>query len=274
MKNTTFRKKALLSSVAMLLVALVALGSATFAWFTSSTQATANQLSVKTIKSSTLEVATKDTTNWGTTVSYMAEGAVKTLLPASSANATNWYTATAADGSSYATADDFQTISDLSNYVFVDQLNIRNAGDAAVENVKISFSLSEVGSTGLQYARVALVPTTVDRTAASFDFSEYVYDCDGDNVAAAAPTTDNKKGTKSVSATDATQTVYIDVTAVGEKLNGVTKDESGKIISYDTRSYDVFVWFEGQDLNCSDKNAGNELPNVTFTVAADVASQV
>lgn len=34
MKNTTFRKKALLSSVAMLLVALVALGSATFAWFT------------------------------------------------------------------------------------------------------------------------------------------------------------------------------------------------------------------------------------------------
>ena len=34
MTNTKFRKRALLSSVAMLLVALVALGSATFAWFT------------------------------------------------------------------------------------------------------------------------------------------------------------------------------------------------------------------------------------------------
>lgn len=47
MKNTKFRRRALLSSVAMLLVALVALGSATFAWFTSLPTANAQGLTLK-----------------------------------------------------------------------------------------------------------------------------------------------------------------------------------------------------------------------------------
>ena len=47
MTNTKFRKRALLSSVAMMLVALVAIGSATFAWFaTDPSVTTANSLHV------------------------------------------------------------------------------------------------------------------------------------------------------------------------------------------------------------------------------------
>lgn len=64
MKNTTFRKKALLSSVAMLLVALVALGSATFAWFTSNPNANASGLSLKTTASTGLVIRTETDTNW------------------------------------------------------------------------------------------------------------------------------------------------------------------------------------------------------------------
>lgn len=48
MKNTKFRKRALLSSVAMLLVALVALGSATFAWFVANPTASASGLVMTT----------------------------------------------------------------------------------------------------------------------------------------------------------------------------------------------------------------------------------
>ncbi len=58
MTNTKFRKRALLSSVAMLLVALVALGSATFAWFVSNPNATASGLSLKTTASTGLVVTT------------------------------------------------------------------------------------------------------------------------------------------------------------------------------------------------------------------------
>lgn len=47
MTNTKFRKRALLSSVAMLLVALVALGSATFAWFTDNPVANATGIQGK-----------------------------------------------------------------------------------------------------------------------------------------------------------------------------------------------------------------------------------
>lgn len=48
MTNTKFRKRALLSSVAMLLVALVALGSATFAWFTTNKTVNASGVQMTT----------------------------------------------------------------------------------------------------------------------------------------------------------------------------------------------------------------------------------
>lgn|GEM_PF-795293 len=56
MTNTKFRKRALLSSVAMLLVALVALGSATFAWFVANPSVTASGLVMKTSASTGLLV--------------------------------------------------------------------------------------------------------------------------------------------------------------------------------------------------------------------------
>ena len=52
--KTTSRKRLLISSVAMLLVAMLALGTATFAWFSTSTTAKANNLKVQTIQSSNL----------------------------------------------------------------------------------------------------------------------------------------------------------------------------------------------------------------------------
>lgn len=54
MTNTKFRKRALLSSVAMLLVALVALGSATFAWFMQAPTANATGLTMQTTTSASL----------------------------------------------------------------------------------------------------------------------------------------------------------------------------------------------------------------------------
>jgi len=55
MTNTKFRKRALLSSVAMLLVALVALGSATFAWYSANLNVnTDGKLGLKTTSASGL----------------------------------------------------------------------------------------------------------------------------------------------------------------------------------------------------------------------------
>ncbi|MBQ7133699.1 MAG: hypothetical protein IJO20_04305 [Ruminococcus sp.] len=65
MKNTTFRKKALLSSVAMLLVALVALGSATFAWFTTNPQVSADGLTLKATASAGLQILSESEKDLG-----------------------------------------------------------------------------------------------------------------------------------------------------------------------------------------------------------------
>ena len=53
------KKRALISSVAMLLVAIIALGTATFAWFTSNTTARATGINVRTQKVSELEISSK-----------------------------------------------------------------------------------------------------------------------------------------------------------------------------------------------------------------------
>jgi predicted ribosomally synthesized peptide with SipW-like signal peptide len=67
MKNTTFRKKALLSSVAMLLVALVALGSATFAWFSSNKTVTADGMKVTSAAAQGLVISDDNGKVWGNT---------------------------------------------------------------------------------------------------------------------------------------------------------------------------------------------------------------
>lgn len=59
MKTRLFtRKRALISSVAMLLVAMIALGTATFAWFTSNPNATASGLTLKATASKGLVIQT------------------------------------------------------------------------------------------------------------------------------------------------------------------------------------------------------------------------
>lgn len=64
MTNTKFRKRALLSSVAMLLVALVALGSATFAWFVDDPNADAKGLTASSQSSTGLQIKTDSSTAW------------------------------------------------------------------------------------------------------------------------------------------------------------------------------------------------------------------
>lgn len=56
--QTNFRKKALVSSIAMLLVAMVALGTATYAWFTNNPRANASGLKLKATSSNGLVIQT------------------------------------------------------------------------------------------------------------------------------------------------------------------------------------------------------------------------
>lgn len=258
--KTTSRKRLLISSVAMLLVAMLALGTATFAWFTQNTQATADQLSVKTIKASELQIS-KTTGEWGDQIHYDYVG--KVLKPASSVDGTNWFTATAKSKSGYEAADAEATdiSSNLDGYVFKEQLNVRNNGAAAVEKVKIKFEMAETEANNGRYVRLALVPADkrgAEATVTAADFKAGVF-------ASAADTADALKN-----AAKATETVTAKSGAKGEVEVGnlAAKDKEGS-----AKYYNLYVWFEGQDEDCKDINGGNKMPNVTFTVVGDTVNQ-
>lgn len=98
--KTTSRKRLLISSVAMLLVAMLALGTATFAWFTSNTTSKADDFHATTTKVSTL-VISKNDKKWKTHVEYgvgTSNTEMKEMYPASSENGTNWWNGVAKDG--------------------------------------------------------------------------------------------------------------------------------------------------------------------------------
>ena len=268
--KTTSKKRMLISSVAMLLVAMLALGTATFAWFTSSTTATASGINVQTIKASKLEIASKDTSDnaWGTSVNY---GANKTLIPASTADGTTWFTADAAAATAFTKTGNFKPVTvgmNDNNYAFVDELNIRNAGEVLVKDVTITFSIGETG--GNHYARVAVVPIenagadvkkTDFQAKETNDVAKYIFDLDGAAYDAADSATTANTSIKPQSDTSKFSVNVGDIAA-----------KSGD--TYTIKSYKIIVWFEGQDVQCFDTNAGNTLPNLSFTVSGTPAKQV
>lgn len=246
------KKRLLVSSTSMLLVSMLALGTATYAWFTSSTTTTANGLNVKTVKASELVISKSDR-EWKQKIDYGKSNA--TLRPASSADGSNWYRADAADKTSFAKKGDFISVaSEKSSYVFEEELNIANKGAAAVTDVEISIS-----NFTNNYGRIALVEVNSDGTAISGKtFAGSVIDTEGEDYEAAS----SAKDTATISPST---TLTISVGDLAGKVDG--SDLGG------AKYYKLFVWFEGQDTDCFDTNAGQSIGDITFTISGTTETQ-
>ena len=229
------RRRVLISSMAMLLVALVALSTATFAWFTQNTTSTADGIAVKTAKTSTLEIS-KTGHEWGTYVNY---NHTKTMFPASTATGTNFFKAVAAESTaSTLKTGSIQTASGES-YVFADQLNVRNNGDGTVKAVTIT-----IENFKCDYGRIAIVPAN-EEGAITYpegkSFVDYVYDVDGDTYSGLSKT---------------------DGTGVSITAHNTMEVSVGDLGSNVAKYYNLYIWFEGQDEDCKDANAGKNLDDV------------
>lgn len=238
------KRRALVSSLSMLLVAAVSLGAATYAWFTSNTTATASGINVKTIQASELVISKSDK-NWDTTINYGV--ANKILIPASTTTGTSWFTANAEVKTNFAkpTADDFASASG-DTYYFANQLNVKNQGEATVKDVTISFS----GLTN-EYARVAVVPANESGTNTG-TFTDCIYDVSGDTYDAVSSATTT--------------------TSVKAKNNYTIS--VGSLAKNEAKYYNIYVWFEGQDAQCIDSNAGQAIDDIEFTVTGTTEDQV
>ena len=268
------RKSLLISSVAMLLVAMFALGTATFAWFTNNTSTTADGISVKTVQASDLRVAS---TKYSFTNDLDYEYNNQTFKPASSSNGSAWFTGVAEKSSNYAikagekfTPVDVQ-LGVRNDYVFAEELNIRNYGSAAVDDVTITFTISETAVTeGENYLRVALVPstgnkagvvegaftTTIGGEGADKDNAKYIFDKDGQAYNAVSDA-----DTASISIKPSTSYSLNIGTLAGKGEAFVATGETPN-----EANFNLYVWFEGQDEQCYNANAGNALPTITFSI--------
>ena len=104
MKTKNMRKKALVSSIAMLLVAVVALGGATYAWFSTNTAATATGVNIASSQSTSLLVAPTGTAyndeGWSSSVDLVSANPAQTVTPCSSVNGSNLFAVTIGDSPS------------------------------------------------------------------------------------------------------------------------------------------------------------------------------
>lgn len=263
--KTTSRKRLLISSVAMLLVAMLALGTATFAWFTTSTNPYADNFSAKTTKQSTLLLSDSSRTGWTSHLDYNVGN--KLMYPASG-NGTSWVKGTASN--SLTGVIDQNTLQAVapspaqgvipSDYLFAQELNLKNNGTAEIKDVSIDFYLNTSDNKdAAEYARVALVP--IDGTKVTAD--DYV--ALGNNVYSTTTKTYNPiiktDGTEGTQISTKT-TFHVDVTTGDEVMK---PDE--------VRYYKLYVWFEGQDENCVDALSGQKIPGLKFDVSSTMVEE-
>lgn len=270
------KKRALISSVAMLLVAIIALGTATFAWFTSNTKATATGINVRTQKVSELEISSKLKPNYATTFSYDVgtPGKKQMFMPASTVNGTSWFTAIAEKANNYATkadgtdisAIDLTDINDEKNfnaYIVSDNLNIHNKGKAACDNVTVT-----INAIPSKYLRIALVPVT-EKNGTTFkyaqgkSFKDYVYSSDGESYLGLSAKKVPAKPADA--ANEITPNTDLDIPVGKLSADGA---EDGSDCAY----YKLFVWFEGQDPDCKNANSGDILNEITLTVTGEAVT--
>lgn len=278
--KTKSRKRLLISSVAMLLVAMLALGTATFAWFTQDTTAYARKFGAKTVKASELKLSSKHV-DWTDDLSYNYN---EVLKPVSTVNGKNWFTAVAAKRSeSTASVTSAKQLADseISGYAIVDELNIQNKGGAAVNDVTINFTLKENDAKNVaaanRYLRIALVKVDKkgDTSAKDYQtkFAKSVYAVEADQADAIKTLTTETDPATHEEIVTAINTDVITATASNNgkisipvgPLGAYNKDDESSCTAY----YNLYAWFEGQDEDCQDSNAGNVMPDITFTVTGN-----
>lgn len=277
MTNTKFRKRALLSSVAMLLVALVALGSATFAWFTTNKSVTANGFTGKAASAIGLKILSeseagesngaKSTSNilhYGNTTTLFTGQSSKILTPVSMVPA-------AATISAFTTSAGSESVADraLSAAVTaVDAPANYKSGEFYVEKVYVALA-GNTGDTAAtrQFSFDTFTCTfSNDPIAPAARFVVMYHNPDGDTLvgkyAPSAKSTD--EFVRAVSADTAVaegDTSSVSYTAVTKPTNTFTVNSNAG------DCYFTFIAFlDGQDEACTTANvrAGDVFTGVNF----------
>ena len=244
----TFRKSSLITSVALLLAAIVALSGATFAWFSTKADASATGIQATTAKGSALVISSTSEGPWGQSLDLAGENKLTAVTienpnykkvideeEGTTEDVVTWTilkgTAASYDAQKAASYEDAAASDYYKKTIYVKY----DAAEDTTKALKADLILGEdaVYSSNKDYYRVALVPT-------------------GNTVAEDAPNYQIYSISDYNRATDATYGDYdVTTTATGIELGTL---DAGTVYAYD-----VYVWFEGEDADCLDSNSVNDI---------------
>ena len=273
MKNTTFRRRALVSSVAMLLVAMLALGSATFAWFSVRPDASATGLVAATTKASSLQIKELKDDNWASEITFDSNNYSPGNLNPVTFDGTNWKTASAeAYDSSFAKqASDLSTVtlpSANSSYAAWSTVYVKY-GEYVNDTTKekdLTLTIAAPSNSGgndanaLSFVRVAVVPAAAivsGDNALALGSSAVIFGQTLDGDFSADPTA----WIHGASASNASATTSAATNVFGN--NGTAN--LGNMINGRIYGFYVYAYYEGTDPDCKDSTAGQTLNNFVFT---------
>lgn len=254
--NSKAIRKQLLAAVAMVLVAAVALGSSTYAWFVQSSQVTADGMKVQAAAESGIEITYADSGTWGSVATSTAETGV--LYPTSTNDVTNWYHAKAnASTAKTALNDTYEKLTldattgattGGSKYFLLTQYTIRSASDVAATNLTIdSVTATTTGSNSTELnkaLRVAVVITGDNDTQSKQKV--HIYAPNG--------------GDTSYTIWDGTKTTGPDVTVTANA--GSTAEATTVSVTKNGVVVKVYAWYEGEDTELKSVN----LPGSGLTI--------
>lgn len=284
--------KKLIPAIVMLLVSAVVLSTASYAWFTTATEATATGMSV-TAKAPTSILIRESNKNqtFGSSVDFAMDDA-KLLQPISSADGKAFFYPV--DCEDYSGAVKYDTnimqfdnanaaVAEHTVYYLEFQVDLKNTGTEAVDLVLSKITLDGDAISGA--VRVAVL--SADRQTSygvyagdtiTADYIQYPSSADNYDKKANGPLNATGKDYAGTTITlkntleDGTPSTIVNLPAPAAAVTGedgavVTPAETGEV------TLTIRIWFEGQDVRCFSANSGGEVAiDFEFGTLANVTS--
>lgn len=291
--NSKAIRKQLLAAVAMVLVAAVALGSSTYAWFVASGTVKAEGMSVTAQAESGILIKELGSDSAFGTVATVTDAA-KTLYPASTNDLSKWYHANSAraDASKFKTAStdategatyvagDYKLLNsvDESKKVVADDYKNDNASLGSYRLVK-QFVIRSATSTAMTNSKLAITDVSLSNQKVSENFDKAIrvgvkVTAGGADDSAIYVYTPRNTGEFKLTAGYLTSSD----TGITEKVNAspdksdvltlasntIPANDTGLVVS-------IFMWYEGEDSECKTANLLNAGGGITpDTLSASV----
>ncbi len=254
--NSKAIKRQLLAAIAMVLVAAIALGSSTYAWFVQSNTVTATGMSVQAQAEGGIEIANIDGGNWASTAAAKIT-TVTGLYPTSTQDTSVWYHAQAAA----ANAKTAKT-STYEQLTLDDTGKCTAAGDFLNKQFYLvnKFLIHATSGTSAKDLVIDKVTVTADaantaaldkslRVAVKAGSTTYIYSPNGG---------DTSYSVWGGTALDASVTANDGTTAVKTGVSTISSANATEV--------SIYVWYEGEDTNHFSNNLANAVDTLSVTV--------